>query len=124
MTSFQEINDVPSSGESSSPPVTLCQVCEKALEPLFDDETKYQFDNALWIGFFGGYSMFVDEIGEGDDRLPGAPYAAAVLCHECAHTLCDEHPWIAALLKPETSHAHSYHKDWTGHSGWDLPHRP
>ena len=115
------VNSEPSAEPAGSVTHT-CTVCEKPLEPLFDENTAYQFDNALWVGFFGGYSMFVDEIGEGDDRLPGAPYAAAVLCHECAHDLCDQHPWISALVKPQTSHAHSYRKDWTGHTGWDLPH--
>jgi hypothetical protein len=35
-----------------------CYACGKAL--VSDADTEYQFDNALWIGFHGGYGMFVD----------------------------------------------------------------
>ena len=102
---------------------TRCASCETPLEPLFPETaTSYQFENALWVGLFGGYGMFVDEIDGGDDRLPGSPYIAAALCHDCAHEACDALPWLAKLIKPATSHSHSYSHDWTGHSGWDLPH--
>ena len=40
-----------------------CFACGKELEPdLAGIETNYQFDNALWLAFHGGYGMFVDNI--------------------------------------------------------------
>lgn len=93
-----------------------CADCGTALKPEFDYDTEYQFDNALWVGFSGGYGMFIDPFGEKDPK--------AVICHECAHALCAAHPWIEKLLDPHNSHAHSVHtipdllKD--GHKGWDL----
>lgn len=46
-----------------------CYACGAELEAdMFKDEpSTYQFDNALWIGFHGGYGMFVDNI---EARLP------------------------------------------------------
>ncbi len=37
--------------------------------------------------------------------LPGTPDHEAVICHECAHKLCDTVPWIKKLLDPDNSHA-------------------
>jgi len=48
--------------------VSKCYACNKHLTP--DNacpDTEYQFDNALWIGFHGGYGMFVDNL---DAKLP------------------------------------------------------
>ncbi|SRR5580765_566535 len=42
-----------------------CSKCDTELVPDHgapDDPVTYQFQNALWIGFFGGYGMFVDNI--------------------------------------------------------------
>ena len=103
-----------------------CISCEKLLERMFDDvETNYQFDNALWIGFYGGYGMFVDSIAtEFREKQPVLSGAAeeAVLCHECAHELCEKVSWIGKLLKPELSHSHSveYKKKHPNHIGWDM----
>jgi hypothetical protein len=52
--------------------------------------------------------------------LPGQPDYEAVICHECAHELCKQVPWINKLIDPYNSHAHSRDYDWTGHQGWDL----
>jgi len=107
-----------------------CAACGlelKAVEPTTpDSESTYQFDNALWIGFFGGYSMFVDDIdrsfGHSAPMLEGAA-EEAVICHDCAHELCERMPWIGNLLKPWLSHAHSkeFWEKNPHHVGWDRP---
>lgn len=102
-----------------------CKACEKEL-PVneWNKDTSYQFDNALWIGFFGGYGMFVDDIdtefGYNKPTLSGAAYEA-VLCHECAHELCETVPWIGKLLRPLESHSHTldFWQDNPDHEGWD-----
>jgi len=76
-----------------------CYSCNKELHELFPGHiTNYQFDNALWIEFHGGYGMFIDPMF---DEVP-----RALLCHECAHELCDKIPWIGNLIRPEESHTH------------------
>ena len=104
-----------------------CINCKNDLKPISGNEdTKYQYDNALWIGFFGGYSMFVDDIdtefGINKPTIAGAAQEA-VLCHECAHELCETVPWINALLNPLESHAHTgeYWEKNPDHDGWDKP---
>lgn len=47
-----------------------CYACQADLVPddgAPDDPATYQFDNALWLGFHGGYAMFVDNL---EARLP------------------------------------------------------
>ena len=53
--------------------------------------------------------------------FPPADYEA-VICHECAHKLCDTIPWIHKLLNPHGSHAHKqeYHEAHPDHDGWDY----
>jgi hypothetical protein len=93
-----------------------CLSCGKTLEPVdISDAAEYQLDNALWVKFGGGYAMFIDPIDK--DNVP-----EAVICHECAHDLCAKVPWIGKLLDPEHSHTHTHGRNWTGHTGWDLPH--
>lgn len=113
-------------GLNDAPAPTFCYACGKELEA--DHDTDYQFDNALWIGFHGGYGMFTDLCDfppyEHERKLPGRPDEEAVICHECAHALCDAVPWIAKLIEPHRSHAH--HTNHIpellerGHQGWDL----
>lgn len=64
--------------------------------------------------------MFVDNMEGFSSPLEGADYAA-VLCHDCAHDLCEKNPWIAALLRPELSHSHTkeFWKENPEHEGWD-----
>lgn len=109
--------------------INHCTACGKKLEPEFSgpdfDPASEQWDNALEIQFNGGYGMFIDPF----DRQ-----YRAIICHECAHDLCDKVPWIGRLLDPSNSHSHSAWKrdsngqahtvDWTGHQGFDLPHEP
>jgi hypothetical protein len=93
-----------------------CRGCAKRLEPEMRMDTEYQFDTALWVEFDGGYGMFIDPLEDGPIR--------AVICHECAHELCEKIPWVDALLNPQRSHSHrssvceSLILD--GHDGWDL----
>lgn len=46
-----------------------------------------------------------------------------VLCHMCAHALCDNFPGIARLIDPHTSHTHTdtFWKDHPDHEGVDKP---
>ena len=155
------------------------------------EECTYQFDNALWIGFHGGYGMFVDNVDakfptntderwirNSDERdefgmycdfklgteckcnanpaspmeyhelkcprrnpvddpnyvprfreertLPGHPDYEAVICHDCAHELCDSEPWIGRLIRPFRSHAHKteYMDQHPEHWGWDFAESP
>lgn len=73
-----------------------------------------EWDNALLIDLRGGYGMFFDDHDQG-------PKSAA-LCHDCAHSLCDTVPWLAALLNPAKSHAHTqaYTDANPDHYGWDY----
>lgn len=108
------------------PEPTLCYACDKPLPS--DDDTDYQFDNALWIELHGGYGMFVDE-GVGNRtgpyglKGPRGEYVV-VICHECAHELCETVPFFAKLIQPHRSHAHRTDTIpallAAGHQGWDL----
>lgn len=78
--------------------------CKKVLVPVIEDdpsvETSLQYDNALEIQFDGGYGMFIDPMG---DEAHGFH---AVICHDCAITMCTKVPWVAKLLQPIDSHSH------------------
>jgi len=83
-----------------------CDACGIALEPEFVGGEEYdQWDNALHITFDGGYGEFVDapivRMYAHDQ-----PALTAVICHDCAHKLCETHPWIARIIEPATSHTH------------------
>ena len=91
-----------------------CHACNAELVEVYGP-TNYQYDNALWLTFDGGYAMFIDVIY--DSERP-----KVVICHDCAHRLCDAVPWIKKLLNPALSHSH-LPGDWEGHEGWDLPHK-
>ena len=156
-----------------------CYACEAVLKPdSACPDTEYQFDNALWIGFHGGYGMFVDNLeallptntdeqwirnkSDGyklrlhlwklripfpekwyrwrlrhhvkmidnpsfkpkyreERMLTGSDYEA-VICHECAHALCEQVGWIGKLLQPANSHAHrtEWKEAHPNHYGWDY----
>ena len=111
------------------PPKTSCYACNVELTPDGNRDTDYQFANALWVDFDGGYGMFVDDI---DSERPSkhTPYKdqkrdRAVICHDCAHELCATVPWIERLLNPHNSHSHktSYHEEHPDHYGWDYDRR-
>lgn len=107
------------------PEPTLCYSCDKPLTS--DDDTDYQFDNALWIQLHGGYGMFVDEIGNHTGpyglKGPRGEYVI-VICHECAHELCETVPFFKRLIDPHKSHSHRSSTIQNlvsqGHQGWDL----
>lgn len=104
------------------PEPVLCYACHATLEA--DDDSDYQFDNALWIDFKGGYGMFIDQIGNQPGPYPKKGEHEVVICHECAHKLCETVPWVERLLEPLKSHSHPVDKiaDLVaqGHQGWDL----
>ena len=110
-----------------------CTNCEAELTPEYKEDTEYQFDNALWLTFHGGYGMFVESRWLIDDsNVPNDHWAAkcgssyvAVICHECAHRLCEEFPGIKKLLNPHSSHSHkmTYHDEYPDHWGWDYERR-
>lgn len=109
--------------------MTQCSSCQQELQPEFESvDADYQFRNALWIGFHGGYGMFIESpdyaesVVHSSMKKTGAS-ASAVLCHDCAHRLCDQNPWIAQLIKPEISHSHTqeFWDDNPDHEGWDSP---
>lgn len=83
---------------------------------LGDGPEGYQFDNALWLRFSGGYAMFTDD-------MLNTCGPKVVICHDCAHQLCVAVPWIGALLDPDRSHAHTgaFWAAHPGHVGWDAP---
>jgi len=95
----------------------LCDACEHPLTLLYADVND-QYDNALIIQFIGGYGMFVDLFGDREDD------GDTVICHKCAHELCDKVPWIGKLLTPHDSHSHRTvdipQLLEEGHTGWDL----
>ena len=85
-----------------------CDRCDKELVPQHDGCDHHcmwhrevepgQWDNALVVNFDGGYGMFVDPIHR---------EISAVLCHECAHELVEQEPWIRkAIGDPLLSHSH------------------
>lgn len=106
--------------------MTNCYACNKALEPVMEDQgdEAHQWDSALIIDFEGGYGMFTDPMGappaEYDKGI--LPAGKVVVCHDCAHEMCDALPWVKKLIDPWASHSHSHGPDWKDHTGWDLPH--
>jgi len=85
-----------------------CDRCDKDLTPQHDgcehhcmwhrEVEPEQWDNALVVKFDGGYGMFVDPIER---------EFSAVLCHECAHQLLEQEPWMRkAIGDPLLSHSH------------------
>lgn len=90
-----------------------CVSCGHQLRRVFEgDFTSKQYDNALEVTLAGGYDMFFDNF-DSCHRV--------FLCHDCAHRLCDALPWLANLIQPEHSHAHTA-EFWAAHpdhDGWD-----
>lgn len=124
-----QIMEQPNCKSEAREVITHCGSCGKELEPESGgpdfDPASEQYDNALEITFNGGYGMFIDPIDE-EYRV--------IICHECAHHLCETVQWIGKLLNPFNSHSHKYWKRlpdgstqdvfWPeDHHGWDLPHR-
>lgn len=109
--------------------MTNCYACGIELQPESpEDETDYQFDNALLIGFFGGYGMFVeskDYAGEKTSDIIEEASKEAFICHKCAHDLCDKIDWIKNLIDPYHSHSHTqdFWETHPDHDGWDNPSR-
>ena len=88
-------------------PIPTCTKCKKQI-PLNDHG---EMDLELQVSLGGGYGSFNDNILDGPEEL--------VLCHECAHALCD-----FLGINPHDWHSHpiEYHPRLLaeGHTGWDL----
>lgn len=104
-----------------------CKNCNKQLEQLDNIETDYQFDNAMWITFNGGYGMFIESSPFNNNDIEPIHFKDSdfevVICHECSHDLCNKIPWIKDLLKPLKSHSHTQ-EFWDNnpdHEAWDNP---
>lgn len=106
-----------------------CAACAAALKPVHwnpnDGDAAYQFEGAMWIAILGGYSMFTDNLQSEGNYAQGSDYEL-VICHECAHKLCAENPWLANVIQPYFSHGHSlaYQEEHPDHGGWDYDIRP
>lgn len=110
---------------------TKCTKCDAVLKPVMPEDTNFQFENALWLGFHGGYAMFVesrmfaeDEHESAETILPGVSYEL-VLCHDCAHEFMDTNPWMKRIFDPARSHTHTlaYAANNPDHYGPDYPTR-
>lgn len=90
----------------------FCYSCEADLRSDYDSPNN-EPDNALWVEFSGGYGQFIDPIGDDYE---------VVICHDCAHALCDALAWVKDLLKPHNSHSHTreYEAAHPDHYGWDY----
>lgn len=75
------------------------------------------YENILIMELYGGYGLFFDDMDSGDHTV--------ILCHDCAHDTCVKLPWLAQLIKPETSHSHTmdYVEVNSDHFGWDYEKR-
>lgn len=75
-------------------------------------------DNALGVEFLGGYGQFVDPPMAQDPSK-----YQIVVCHECAHEVCEKAPWLRKILEPaySGSHTQEYWRDHPEHYGWDHP---
>lgn len=82
-----------------------CAACGAALELEFPTSIN-QFDNALHIIFDGGYGEFVDAPFHHNARGYGPESLQVVICHDCAHRLCEQEPWIGEVIDPARSHTH------------------
>lgn len=105
-----------------------CFNCEQELRPvLAGNNTNYQYDNALWIGLFGGYGMFIESPDAVDnsniDALNGSGATfELVLCHDCAHKLCVMFPKLEGIIDTHSAHSHrlGYVEENPDHYGWDY----
>ena len=114
----------------SSSAVACCYACGAGLQPECrghseQDALRYEhWDNALVVSLQGGYGMFIDNL-DADISRPDIGRLGeykVVICHDCAHRLCEQVPWMNQLIEPLRSHSHKVGRDWSGHAGWDLPH--
>lgn len=100
-----------------------CQVQLLGVEPA---PNRYQFDNALWVTVHGGYGMFIDEWCPGNkpEEERNFPKVAGevVLCHDCAHKMCEVFPAFNNLISPFKSHTHrtEYKQENPNHPGPDM----
>lgn len=108
-----------------------------------------ELDNTLSVSLFGGYGQFIDDLEEkmdaarkvmGDDynwipidsemngsqKLEWAMLCVRsnqiIVCHECAHRLCEQFPAFNNKIKPYDSHTHTqqYVDNHPNHYGYDY----
>ena len=73
-----------------------CVKCGKELSAVFpdiphrrkEDEYKYPLQDALLIGFVGGYGMFFDDETK-----------RFILCHSCTHALIEANSWMTTVFE-------------------------
>lgn len=109
-----------------------CYACSQELRPEWEDAPAHheQWENALVVELSGGYGMFTDVLtgdpGQVEDRgrgiLAGQGSLRVVICHGCAHGMCEALPWLDRLIAPASSHSHRLGSVPDDHVGWDLPH--
>lgn len=125
-----------------------CHNCGAYLRYEYPDGTT-EHDNALWISMEGGYGQFIDPMVDsfdireevtGEQVVIGRPMSAehqveylrrmwklmeVILCHECAHDLCDKFPAFRNKIDPHNSHSHktAYVEAHPDHWGWDYDYR-
>ena len=102
---------------ADTPEPAHCYACRTELEEVFPQgHGTSQHDNSLVVSFSGGYGMFIDPFGDDEP--------SAVICHDCAHALCEQIAWVRDLLDPENSHSHRSADIPTlrarGHRGHDI----
>ena len=102
----------------------ICAACTEEISTDFEND--YQGDNNLWLGLFGGYGMFIESKDYTSDNnlkvLEGTGSTYEVnLCHECAHKLCQENPWLEKIINTHNAHSHTaeYWEKHPDHYGWD-----
>jgi len=70
------------------------------------DDYTTQYENALAVQFTGGYGMFDDPV----EKIFGDPFyernQTLILCHDCAHNLVENNPWIRKVVNDKQSHTH------------------
>lgn len=137
-----------------APEPTLCFACKKPLESDYDTDYQFDNALWIRLdGGYGMFvddledetQISIDVLGLAPgEAIPwpiGAPpwtpeqtaeyhrraaqAANRVICHECAHDLCDAVPWFKKWIDPHSSHSHrtSYVETHPGHFGWDYSHR-
>lgn len=76
-----------------------------------------EMDNVLMVQLQGWYGMFIDYLSREEE----AGYRFA-LCHECAHEVCEQNPWLNKIIEPFRTHSHTteYHEANPDHLGWDY----
>ena len=116
--------DGPGNPELNDGDIHHCFACHTELKPVFPDLHERggtQYDNALIVHVDGGYGMFVDtpalQYSETDEDIELKQMSddekiqkgildpfCVLICHDCAHDLCEKVPWMDRIVESESSH--------------------